>query len=67
LHLFVYFFVKIKPQLLQRIVLEEKNMDEYEHYEAECGKRREENNTFLIGFSRFLQNKKLSKKSSTGM
>jgi len=38
-------------------------MDEYEKYEAECEKRKEENHTFMIGFTRYLQNKKLSKKT----
>jgi site-specific recombinase XerD len=38
-------------------------MDEYERYEAECEKRKEENHTFLIGFTRYLENKKLSKKT----
>ena len=38
-------------------------MDQYENYEAECEKRREENHTFKIGFTRYLQNKKLSQKT----
>ena len=38
-------------------------MDEYEKFEAECENRREENHTFLMGFTRYLQNKKLSKKT----
>jgi len=38
-------------------------MDEYEKYEAECKKRREENHTFLMGFTRYLEDKKLSKKT----
>ena len=38
-------------------------MDEYEQYEAECEKHKEKNHTFLIGFDRYLQNKKLSKKT----
>ncbi len=38
-------------------------MDEYEIFEAECKKRREENNTFIIGFTSYLENKKLSKKT----
>ena len=38
-------------------------MDEYERYEAECEKRKEENHTFLIGFTRYLENKKISKKT----
>ncbi len=38
-------------------------MDEYEQFEAECEKRREENHTFLMGFTRYLKNKKLSQKT----
>lgn len=38
-------------------------MDEYEKYEIECEKRREENDTFLTGFTQYLENKKLSKKT----
>ena len=32
-------------------------------YEAECKKRKEENHTFLAGFTRYLENKNLSKKT----
>lgn len=38
-------------------------MDEYEKYEAECEKRKEENHTSLSGFEQYLQEKKLSKKT----
>ncbi|MCP4339699.1 MAG: recombinase [Desulfobulbaceae bacterium] len=38
-------------------------MDKYEQYEAECEKRKEENHTFLIGFTRYLENKKISQKT----
>lgn len=38
-------------------------MDDYEIYEAECEKRKEENHTFLIGFTRYLESKKVSKKT----
>ncbi len=38
-------------------------MDEFERYEAECKKRKEENHTFLTGFTRYLENKNLSKKT----
>ncbi len=38
-------------------------MNEYEQFEAECEKLREENHSFIIGFTRYLQNKKLSKKT----
>ncbi len=37
-------------------------MNEYNQYEAEYEKRKEENHIFLIGFGRYLQNKKFSKK-----
>ena len=36
-------------------------MDEYEQFDAECENRREENHNFIIGFTRYLENKKLSK------
>jgi len=38
-------------------------MDEYEKFEAECEKRKKENHTFIIGFTRYLENKKLSQKT----
>ncbi len=38
-------------------------MDTYEQFEVECKKRREENHTFIVGFRRYLENKKLSKKT----
>jgi len=38
-------------------------MDEFEKYEAECKKRREENHTFLTGFTRYLKNKNLAKRT----
>ena len=38
-------------------------MDDYEKYESECKKVREENEIFLSGFSRYLKSKKLSKKT----
>ncbi len=38
-------------------------MEEYEKYEADCKKRKEENHTFLIGLTRYLENKNLSKKT----
>ncbi len=38
-------------------------MNEYEKYEAECEKRKKENQAFLNGFMRYLENKKLSKKT----
>ncbi|NIA11741.1 MAG: recombinase [Nitrospiraceae bacterium] len=38
-------------------------MDEYEKFEAECEKRKKENHTFILGFTRYLENKKLSQKT----
>ncbi|MFO7979746.1 MAG: recombinase [Candidatus Aminicenantes bacterium] len=38
-------------------------MDEYEKYEAECKKRKEENHSFLTGFTRYLKNKKFAKRT----
>jgi hypothetical protein len=38
-------------------------MDEYEKYELECRKRKEENHAFLIGFTRYLKNKKFAKRT----
>ncbi|VEN74940.1 Recombinase [Candidatus Desulfarcum epimagneticum] len=40
-------------------------MDDYEKFEAECEKRKNENHTFIIGFTRYLENKKLSQKTIT--
>ncbi len=38
-------------------------MDEYEKFEAECEKQKQENHTFIIGFTRYLENRKLSQKT----
>ena len=38
-------------------------MDEYEKYEMECEKRKEENQIYLNGFTRYLELKKLSQKT----
>ncbi|MEA2115858.1 MAG: recombinase [Thermodesulfobacteriota bacterium] len=38
-------------------------MDEYEKYEIECEKRKEENHIYLNGFTRYLELKKLSQKT----
>jgi site-specific recombinase XerD len=38
-------------------------MDEYEKFEAECEKRKKENHTFILGFTRYLKNRKLSQKT----
>ena len=38
-------------------------MDEYKQFEAECEKRREENHIFITGFTRYLEDKKLSEKT----
>jgi site-specific recombinase XerD len=38
-------------------------MEEYEEYEAECEKRKEENQIFLTGFEGYLKDKNLSQKT----
>lgn len=38
-------------------------MDKYEKFEVECNKQKEENHTFIIGFTRYLENKKILQKT----